>query len=58
MVAHGAWDISTFLASGYAQPWLQVANLVSMGVNILLGLALLIGLRHDRALVALPKGNP
>lgn len=55
MVAHGAWDISTFLSGSYASEWLGIFNLVMMGVNAIIGLALMIGLRHDRSRVALPS---
>jgi membrane protease YdiL (CAAX protease family) len=55
MVAHGAWDISTFLAGGFARPWLNVPTLASVIVFALLGLAVLASIwRNDRQLVVLP----
>jgi len=55
MVAHGAWDISAFLAGGHAMPWTATASLALQAVVVILGIAILVGLyRHDRATVALP----
>lgn len=55
MVAHGLWDISTFLATGHGQPWLAVPTLALQGVVLLLGVATLVSLaRHDRGTVMLP----
>ena len=55
MVAHGAWDISTFLAGSHAAPWLEPWTLASLLLMPLLGLAILVSLyRHDRHTVALP----
>jgi len=55
MVAHGAWDISTFLSGGYAMAWLQATNLAMLAVSIGLGAAVLVSIyRHDRRTVALP----
>jgi len=55
MVAHGAWDISAFLAGGHAMPWTATASLALQAVVVILGIAILVGLyRHDRAIVALP----
>lgn len=52
MVAHGAWDISTFLAINYGQPWLPMVSLGMQPLVALLGIAILVGLaRHDRAAV-------
>jgi len=52
MVAHGAWDISTFLAINYAQPWLPMVSLGLQPLVALLGIAILAGLvRHDEARV-------
>ena len=57
MVAHGTWDISTFLSGGYATPWLGVWTLATLVVVPLLGLAVAVQLyRRDRTLVALPQG--
>jgi membrane protease YdiL (CAAX protease family) len=55
MVAHGLWDISTFLAGGYAQPWLSVASVAAQGVFVVLGLLVYVGLyRSDRGTVVIP----
>ncbi|MEA5416407.1 AbrB/MazE/SpoVT family DNA-binding domain-containing protein [Synechococcus sp. BA-132 BA5] len=32
------WDISTFLAGGYAYPWLSMASVAAQGVFVVLGL--------------------
>ncbi|MCP9785776.1 CPBP family intramembrane glutamic endopeptidase [Cyanobium sp. N5-Cardenillas] len=58
MVAHGLWDISTFLAGGYAYPWLSAASVAAQGVFVVLGLLVYVGLyRNDRGTVVLP-GHP
>ncbi|MCP9798360.1 CPBP family intramembrane glutamic endopeptidase [Cyanobium sp. Lug-B] len=55
MVAHGLWDISTFLAGGYAYPWLSAASLAAQGVFVVLGLLVYVGLsRSDRDTVVIP----
>ena len=55
MVAHGLWDISTFLAGGYAYPWLSMASVVAQGVFVVLGLLVYVGLyRSDRDTVVIP----
>ena len=55
MVAHGLWDIATFLAGGYAQPWLSLPSLVAQGVFVVLGLLVYVGLyRSDRGTVVIP----
>lgn len=52
MVAHGVWDIATFLAGGFAQPWLTPVSLALQLVVAGLGLAILVGLaRRDRTVV-------
>jgi hypothetical protein len=56
MVAHGAWDISAFLAVGYAQPWLAVPSLAIQLVMLVLGIAVLVSLqRHDRGTIVVPR---
>lgn len=55
MVAHGLWDISTFLAGGYAYPWLSAASVAAQGVFVVLGLLVYVGLyRSDRGTVVIP----
>ena len=50
MVAHGLWDISTFLSGGYAQRWLDLPSLVGQAVMMLLSVAVMVSVyRHDRA---------
>lgn len=49
MVAHGAWDVSTFLSAGYARPWLEALTLPVMALMAVLQVGLVVGaLRHDR----------
>lgn len=55
MVAHGLWDISTFLAGGYAYPWLSMASVVAQVEFVVLGLLVYVGLyRSDRGTVVIP----
>jgi hypothetical protein len=59
MVAHGAWDISTFLAGSAASPWLADATLPLLAIQIALGLAVCASLlRHDRQTRVLPASGP
>lgn len=55
MVAHGLWDISTFLSSGYAHPWLNLPSMLGQLLMVLLSIAVLVSVwRHDRGTVVLP----
>lgn len=55
MVAHGAWDVSTFLAGHYLPAGTEVASLALQLVFVVLAVALLVQiLRRDRTLVAIP----
>lgn len=55
MVAHGAWDISAFLAGGYALPWLNALTLPMLGLSVLVGIVVLASIvRGDRHVVMLP----
>ena len=55
MVAHGAWDISTFLSGGFSSAWLAQATLPMMAAQIVLGIGVLVSIyRHDRQTVVLP----
>lgn len=57
MVAHGAWDISTFLAGGYSRPGMDVAGLAMQLVFVVLAIVVIVGLaRRDRRTVAIPAG--
>ncbi len=57
MVAHGAWDISTFLAGGFPADWLTMTSLAMQVVFIILGIWVLVGLyRNDRGTVAIRAG--
>lgn len=60
MVAHGAWDISTFLAGGYSKPWLEATTLWGLLISQGLAVAVIVSLvRHDRQVVVLPvEGAP
>lgn len=55
MVAHGMWDISTFLGR-YAAPWLEALVLPSLLLFAALGAAVLVSVwRRDRATVLFPN---
>lgn len=55
MVAHGIWDISTFLGGAYGQRWLDLPSLLGQAVMVLLGIAVLVNVaRHDRATTVMP----
>jgi hypothetical protein len=55
MVAHGMWDISTFLAGGYAYPWLSMVSLFAQLGFVILGLLVYISLyRNDQQTVVVP----
>ena len=55
MVAHGAWDISAFLAGGYAAPWLALPSLVMQALILVAGVAVLVSVyRNDRNTVVMP----
>lgn len=55
MFAHGAWDISTFLAGAYADPWLQASALWILVGSFGLALGALVSiLRHDRHTAVVP----
>jgi membrane protease YdiL (CAAX protease family) len=54
MVAHGAWDISLFLAGRYGAPWLAVPASIMQLVIVVLGIAVLVSIyQNDRRLVAI-----
>lgn len=56
MVAHGAWDISTFLAGSYAAEWLSPFTLLGLVLTVGTGLAVLVSVfRHDRSTVVIPR---
>ena len=47
--------ISTFLAGGYAQPWLTATTLPMLGLSVLVGIVVLANIvRGDRHVVMLP----
>jgi hypothetical protein len=55
MVAHGMWDILTFLASGYAYPWLSHASVAAQAVFVALGFLVYISIyRNDRQVATIP----
>jgi membrane protease YdiL (CAAX protease family) len=55
MVAHGMWDISTFLASGYAYPWLSLASVAAQFVFVVLGILVYISIcRNDQVVAVIP----
>lgn len=56
MLAHGTWDISTFLAGGYARPWLGELTLWMLLGSLVLAIGVLVSIvRQDRHRVALPQ---
>lgn len=55
MVAHGAWDISTFLAGGFGSPWLAWPSVLMQLVFVALGIAVFASIvRNDRQTVTIP----
>jgi membrane protease YdiL (CAAX protease family) len=58
MLAHGAWDASTFVAGAGATPWLRFFALPSLLVNAVLGIAILVQVaRRDRRTIAIPAAD-
>lgn len=56
MIAHGLWDVSTFLTGGNTAAWLAVASLPLMLISATAGLAVLVSVwRRDQGLVAIPS---
>ena len=54
MFAHGAWDISTFLAGGFGAPWLALTSVLMQLVFFGLGIAVLLSIyRNDRQTVVI-----
>lgn len=55
MVAHGAWDISTFLAGGFGVPWLALTSVLMQLIFVALGIAVFASIiRTDRQTIAIP----
>ncbi|MGB7961884.1 MAG: CPBP family intramembrane glutamic endopeptidase [Propionicimonas sp.] len=59
MIAHGVWDISTFLSGGKTAAWLTVLSLPMLLVPAAAGVAVLVSVwRRDQAVVAIPVNTP
>lgn len=59
MIAHGTWDISTFLAVGYSSAWLSTLALPMMGVSVLMSILVYISiLSNDRRIITRPPVKP
>ncbi len=59
MVAHGVWDISTFLAGAFPRSWAPGANIGLQLILVVTGIAVLASLvRHDRHTIAIPPQRP
>lgn len=57
MVAHGTWDISTFLSGSHGAPWLGLVSFVLLIIGVVLGITVLVSIwRSDRATVVTPDG--
>ncbi|MCX5930461.1 MAG: CPBP family intramembrane metalloprotease [Cyanobacteria bacterium] len=55
MIAHGMWDISTFLARDYAYPWLSLTSVAAQAVFVVLGILVNISIyRNDGQVAAIP----
>lgn len=58
MIAHGMWDISTFVAGGYATPWLKNISTAAQGVFVVLGILVYVSIyRNDRQTVVIPVAD-
>ncbi len=58
MVAHGVWDISTFLTANYAASWHEPFTIGGLVLTFAAGLTIFVTvLRHDRSTVALPPAR-
>lgn len=58
MIAHGTWDISTFLAGGYSSAWLSALALPLVGVSALMGILVYTSiLLNDRRTIAIPSAK-
>ena len=57
MIAHGIWDMSTFLAASNGRDWANLAGLLTAVVSFILGIAVLVSVwRKDRNTVVTPAG--
>ncbi|PZV00733.1 MAG: hypothetical protein DCF23_14100 [Cyanobium sp.] len=56
MVAHGLWDVTTFLAGGYAYPWLGRASVAAQLMFVVLGILVYISIyRNDQETAVIPE---
>ena len=57
MVAHGIWDISTFLSGSNGTVWVAFASFALLLVGVVLGILVLVSIwRTDKATVVMPTG--
>jgi CAAX protease family protein len=57
MIAHGIWDMSTFVSTTNDQSWVNLVNIVLMGVTLVAGIAALVSIwRKDQGVVVTPEG--
>jgi len=57
MIAHGTWDMSTFLAGSNGRDWLNFAGLLVAIVSLILGISVLVSVwRKDKRTVVTPAG--
>jgi membrane protease YdiL (CAAX protease family) len=57
MIAHGIWDMSSFLATTNDQSWVTLVNLLFMVITLVAGIAALVSIwRKDRGVVVTPQG--
>jgi membrane protease YdiL (CAAX protease family) len=57
MIAHGIWDMSSFLATTNDQSWVTLVNLLFMVITLVAGIAALVSIwRTDQGVVVTPGG--
>lgn len=57
MVAHGTWDISTFLSGSNGAPWITIVSFVLLIAGVVFGILVLVSVwRTDKATVVTPTG--
>lgn len=57
MIAHGIWDMSTFLAGSNGRDWANAAGLLMAIISLILGIAVLVSVwRKDKNAVVTPAG--
>jgi uncharacterized membrane protein len=57
MIAHGIWDMSTFLAATNGREWLTFSGVAVALISLILGIAVLVSVwRTDKTTVVTPAG--